>query len=330
MGQRLFLNIKLTSLFVIRRLQDRGLKTLQRIKQNRIHFWSVMSVAFMLLIMIGVYASSLRPRLTNSDAERISFIFSTYLHPDTLQDNRMMGLQQVAYSGQDIGGPASDTPGEIKKHVVSAGETLGGIAADYGLSSTDFISANPSLDDKDSIYPGQVLEVPQTAVSPEEAEKIKTELEEKRLARLAAEKTTSKAGSKISSQSGSGKVVYPLDSWRSISQGYSSGHAAIDIPTSIGSNVYAVVSGTIVHADGSGYNGGYGGVIIVGSDGSTASKSVSALSAHLSKVLVKTGEKVKAGQLIGKSGNSGRSTGPHLHFEIRINGSAVNPLPYLR
>ena len=51
--------------------------------------------------------------------------------------------------------------------------------------------------------------------------------------------------------------------------------------------------------------------------------------AHNSVLLVKVGQKVQQGQVITKSGNTGRTTGPHLHFEIRINGSAVNPLNYL-
>ena len=52
--------------------------------------------------------------------------------------------------------------------------------------------------------------------------------------------------------------------------------------------------------------------------------------AHLSKIRVKKGQKVKAGQVIGNVGSTGRSTGPHLHYEIRVNNSPVNPKRYIR
>jgi len=59
------------------------------------------------------------------------------------------------------------------------------------------------------------------------------------------------------------------------------------------------------------------------------SKTLRTSSAHLEKILVKAGEKVKAGQLIGIVGSTGLSTGPHLHFEVLENGKAVDPVPYL-
>ncbi len=56
---------------------------------------------------------------------------------------------------------------------------------------------------------------------------------------------------------------------------------------------------------------------------------VSSRYAHLSTVLVKVGEQIKAGDVVAKSGNTGRSTGPHLHYEIRLNGQAVDPMRFL-
>ncbi|MGL4787930.1 MAG: M23 family metallopeptidase, partial [Cetobacterium sp.] len=79
--------------------------------------------------------------------------------------------------------------------------------------------------------------------------------------------------------------------------------------------------GTVVFA---GYMTGYGKIIKINHGNGFETRS-----AHLDKMYVKTGDRVKAGQVIGKTGMSGRVTGPHLHFEIRKNGKANNPMNYL-
>ena len=119
---------------------------------------------------------------------------------------------------------------------------------------------------------------------------------------------------------------YPTDS-RSISAGYpnySSGryHGGIDFPVSTGSNVYAAASGTVILVKYLNYS--YGRYLIIDhGDG------LSTLYAHNSQILVNVGDKVSAGQVVAKSGSTGNSTGPHCHFEVRVNGSRVNPLNYL-
>ena len=126
--------------------------------------------------------------------------------------------------------------------------------------------------------------------------------------------------------SGNGRLRYPTDS-RSISAGYpnySSGryHGGIDFPVSTGSNVYAAASGTVILVKYLNYS--YGRYLIIDhGDG------LSTLYAHNSQILVSVGEKVSAGQVVAKSGSTGNSTGPHCHFEVRVNGSQVNPLNYL-
>jgi murein DD-endopeptidase MepM/ murein hydrolase activator NlpD len=98
-------------------------------------------------------------------------------------------------------------------------------------------------------------------------------------------------------------------------------HGGIDIAAGTGSPIRAVTKGTVIDA---GTEGGYGKVIrIAHPDG------IVSVYAHLSALQVKTGEKVSAGKQIGREGNTGQSTGPHLHFEIRINGTPVNPIPWL-
>ncbi len=104
-------------------------------------------------------------------------------------------------------------------------------------------------------------------------------------------------------------------------KGASTNHKGIDWAVPIGTTVVASNAGTVTKA---GWASGYGyAVYIRHADGRETRY------AHLSKVLVKVGQTVSQGQRIALSGNSGRSTGPHLHFEIRINGTAVNPLKHL-
>ena len=98
-------------------------------------------------------------------------------------------------------------------------------------------------------------------------------------------------------------------------------HAGIDLAAGTGAPIRAVAAGTVVSA---GQESGYGNVVrIRHADGTET------VYAHLSRILVRGG-KVATGQQIGKEGNTGRSTGPHLHFEVRVNGSPVNPLAWLR
>ena len=99
-------------------------------------------------------------------------------------------------------------------------------------------------------------------------------------------------------------------------------HAGIDLASGIGSPIRAAAAG-VVRSSGS--ESGYGRAIrIEHADGTVT------LYGHMSALLADVGDRVDAGELIGREGNTGRSTGPHLHFEVRVNGTPVNPLPWLR
>ena len=74
-----------------------------------------------------------------------------------------------------------------------------------------------------------------------------------------------------------------------------------------------------------GWNGGYGRMVEVQHAGGFTTRY-----GHLSKILVKEGQKLSAGDVVGKVGSSGRSTGPHLHYEVRRNGDALNPVRFLK
>src|SRR5665648_911152 len=98
-------------------------------------------------------------------------------------------------------------------------------------------------------------------------------------------------------------------------------HRAIDLAISSGSKVRASDGGTVIYA---GYSGSYGYVIRINHGGNRVT-----LYAHCSRLLVRAGEKVYQGQQIANSGSTGRSTGPHVHFEVIINGVQKNPLNYI-
>lgn len=107
--------------------------------------------------------------------------------------------------------------------------------------------------------------------------------------------------------------------WRSWSQSY---HKGIDIAAPSGANIVASNAGTVVTSS---FNaGGYGNYVIIDHGGKYMT-----VYGHFSRRLVSVGQKVNRGQVIGLCGSTGRSTGPHLHFEIRVNGVAQNPLNYL-
>lgn len=91
---------------------------------------------------------------------------------------------------------------------------------------------------------------------------------------------------------------------------------AVDYGCKIGTPTVAAADGTVLRSTAEGYNGGYGGVIIIAHPNKTQT-----IYAHMNTVNVVVGEQVKQGQVIGTTGNTGRSTGPHLHFETRGTGN---------
>jgi septal ring factor EnvC (AmiA/AmiB activator) len=117
-------------------------------------------------------------------------------------------------------------------------------------------------------------------------------------------------------------LVWPISGTVSQEFGGANGHPGLDIFAPMGTPIYAAKSGTVIFAGWN--NGGYGNLVVVehGDGFSTAY-------AHQSEVLVSVGQTVSTGQLVGREGSTGYSTGPHLHFETRINGRPANPRQFL-
>lgn len=99
-------------------------------------------------------------------------------------------------------------------------------------------------------------------------------------------------------------------------------HAGLDIPGPVGTPIYATADGVVAR---SGRFGAYGNLIEI-----NHGKGIQTRYGHLSRILVGSNVKVKRGQLIGHMGSTGRSTGPHLHYEVRVDGRAINPMPFLQ
>lgn len=125
---------------------------------------------------------------------------------------------------------------------------------------------------------------------------------------------------------GTGQLAYPT-SYRKISAGYpnysnGSYHGGVDWPCPTGTAVHASDSGVVVIAKKLTYS--YGQYILI-----DHGNGLSTLYAHNSSLVVGVGDKVSKGQIIAYSGESGNATGPHVHFEVRLNGTRVNPMSYL-
>ncbi|WP_380874397.1 M23 family metallopeptidase [Sphingomonas sp. DBB INV C78] len=99
-------------------------------------------------------------------------------------------------------------------------------------------------------------------------------------------------------------------------------HAGIDLAGPIGTPIYATADGLVGRAQ---WASGYGNLVEL-----NHGKGIQTRYGHLSQILVKAGQRVKRGDLIAKMGSTGRSTGSHLHYEVRLDGRAVNPIPFLQ
>lgn len=210
-------------------------------------------------------------------------------------------------------------------HEVKKGEEVSTIAKRYNVKAEDIVSQN-SLADASSLQAGQKLIVPDGYIAPESKKQVivaqapddEPELNEEREEEKAP--AAKKEPVAVKAAASGGGFIWPT-STKKLSQYFGWRHTGIDIPNRNLPPIYAAKSGKVSF---SGWLGGYGRLIIV--DHGNGMKTYYA---HLTQSFVKAGESVSQGQTIGKMGSTGRSTGPHVHFEVRKGGKPVNPLNYL-
>jgi len=193
-------------------------------------------------------------------------------------------------------------------HKVRHGETIYSIAKKYSVDPqgiVDWPYNSFANDETFALAVGQILIVPD-GVMPK--------------AKPWSPRTYYAVVPKAGTVAGTGVFAWPTSG--RISQGYRWYHKAIDIANKAAPLILAADRGTVVAA---GWRGGYGKMVIV-----NHGNGFTTLYAHLSRIDVSPGQQVNQGQPLGQMGSTGRSTGTHLHFEIRKNGVAQNPLNYLK
>ena len=184
-------------------------------------------------------------------------------------------------------------------HTVRAGDSVWSIARAYQVKTQDIVEAN-DLSDPSALRVGQQLVIPGAqAVAAQRYQLVGSNGQLRRAFDWPAR-------ARISSRFG--------PRWGSM-------HYGLDIAVPIGTPIRAAADGRVTW---SGARGSYGNLVII-----DHGQRVETRYAHNSRLAVKAGETVKRGQIIAYSGNTGRSTGPHLHFEIRYRGTAVDPEKYL-
>lgn len=212
----------------------------------------------------------------------------------------------TAYSLIRPGDTLTILPTSGIQHKVVSGETLAKIAKKYGIEAEDIIDFN-RLASADDIKMGESLMIPggkKPYVAPTYT------------FRSFAQPTPAKVVA-------TGQMLWP-STCRTITQYFRWLHSGVDIACGYGKAIYASDSGQVTRAQ-TGWNGGYGTVIEI--DHGNGKQT---LYGHLSKLYVKVGENIEKGDAIAAEGTTGRSTGAHLHFEVRVGGVRQNPLYYVK
>lgn len=236
-------------------------------------------------------------------------------------------------------GPAAEASSRV--YIVRRGDTLGAIARRHGLSEEKLAQAN-HLRDRNHIFEGQALMLPGTVfhyrvksgetlsviayrfgVSSAELAWMNGLADPDHL--LEGQQLAIPAGQgggslQVSRSLPLGQLAWPVQGWISSHYGMRDGlmHEGIDIAADHGQVVRAVKDGRVVFA---GPRGTYGETVIIDHGGGLRT-----LYAHNSRLLVNEGQRVLTGQPIARVGSTGRSTGPHLHLEVLLNGVPFDPL----
>lgn len=222
------------------------------------------------------------------------------------------------------------------EYIIQKGDTISQIANKFNMHVATILDRNSiKVENIEKLSPGQKIIIPPKDSSDsqdwlvqlnqkKEAERqLALKKQQENNKKLALSKTSRNVSTRERASSGfggedTGGWIQPI-SYKYISRGIQRGHTGIDMVANIGTAVYASKSGRVIEQT-RGWGSGYGFSILMDHGGGQTSRY-----GHLSEFTVGVGDSVSQGQLIGYSGNTGWSTGPHLHFEARLNGRSFNP-----
>ena len=238
-------------------------------------------------------------------ADNLQTIAARYdLRPETIlwANPKLESNPDLLWPGQQLIIP----PVDGVMHVVRPGDTLSSLAVKYKVSVEEIVEFPlNNLDSANSpINSGRQLIIP-NGTKPYVARQV----------------AMYRGPVPADAVRGSGNFAWPVSGH--ITQRFWNGHRAIDVGARAGAPIVAADSGYVIKAS-HGWNGGYGRMVMIDHGNGFVS-----LYAHMHTVYVRQGENVAKGERLGTVGNTGRSTGPHLHFEIRQNGAARNPFYFL-
>ncbi|MBI3943297.1 MAG: peptidoglycan DD-metalloendopeptidase family protein [Chloroflexi bacterium] len=195
---------------------------------------------------------------------------------------------------------------------IGSGDTLISIAQKFKVKVEDIVNFQPNnLKTGDTLAIGQQIVVPGGKLP--EVAKPKTQ------PAVSRSGLGSIVGTPASATKGTGGFIWPTRGY--ITTYFSAAHVGIDIAFPLGTPIYAADSGYVTFA---GWSGGYGNLLKI-----DHGNGVETWYAHMNGFLVNVGQNVERGTQVGSIGLTGRTTGPHLHFEIHVNGVEQNPMGYL-
>lgn len=313
--------------------------------QSRLVYVYLRKYSGLILLSLFVFLGNSLPRnsvvalgsdlveISSNEASSIVGALSDYT-PGLLEDKKLVSSSFDGNGNFFDGKPLSEVQREPIKYEVQKGDTYSSIGGKYNLHVATILDAN-GIDPKSTLdlKSGTILTIPFEDTSTSTAyldaenqikeERRRKQLEEQRkkesqrLARRRGTTSVQRASAGFDGDGGGGLIV-PIRH-NGVSRGVSRFHTGIDYRADRGTPVVAAAAGKIIELT-SGWGSGYGISVVVDHGGGQTTRY-----AHLSKYTVGIGDYVEQGEVLGYSGSSGFSTGPHLHFEERINGRVVSP-----